>query len=53
MIIVNDVDLDNILLDKKSNENILIYHPAHKTPYGAKPLPIILDNHERIFDAVR
>ena len=35
---VNDIDLDNILIDKKSYENILIYDVAYKTPYGAKPL---------------
>ena len=35
--------LDNILLDKKSHEIILIYHPAYKTPYNAKPLCIIYD----------
>ena len=42
---VNDLDLDNILLDEKSNENILISHAATKTPYGVKSL--------RMFDAIR
>ena len=27
---VNDLDLDNISFDEKSNENILIYHAANK-----------------------
>ena len=40
---VNDLNLDNISLGKKSNENILIYHAANKTPHGDKPLRIIFD----------
>ena len=40
---VVDIDLDNILLDEKSNktyENILIYYISYKTFMGAKPLRI-------------
>ena len=34
---------DNILLDEKSCENILIYDISYKTLIGAKPLRIRLD----------
>ena len=40
---IDGIDLDHNLLDEKSYENILIYNVAYKTPYGAKPLRIILD----------
>ena len=40
---VNDLDLDNILKDKKSDENFSIYDAAYKTPYGAKPVRTIFD----------
>ena len=43
---VNDLDLDNISFDEKSNENILIYHATNKTPYHVKPLRIIFDKLE-------
>ena len=29
-------DLDNILIDEKSNKNILVYSVSHKTLVGAK-----------------
>ena len=29
---INDLDLDNIFLDKNSYGNILIYHAAQKSP---------------------
>ena len=29
-------DLDNILIDEKSNKNILVYSISHKTLVGAK-----------------
>ena len=38
-----DLDLDNILLNEKSYENILIYDVVYKTPYGTKPLRVIFD----------
>ena len=40
---INDLDLDRVLLDEKSYENILIYDVAYKCLYGAKLLRIILD----------
>ena len=42
---IYDLDLDNILLDKKSNQNPLIYHVAYKIPYGLKLLCIVVDRH--------
>ena len=40
---INNLNLNNILLNEKSYQNILIYNIWHKTPYGAKPLGIIYD----------
>ena len=40
---INDLDLDSILLDEKSYENLSINDVAYKTLYGAKPLRIIFD----------
>ena len=37
---IEDFDFGNILLDKKSNGNILIYDASYKTLTGAKPLRI-------------
>ena len=37
---VEDIDFDNILLDKKSYENIFIYDILYKTLVGTKPLLI-------------
>ena len=37
-------DFDNILLDKKSYENILIYDVLYKTLISSKPLCIMVDN---------
>ena len=34
---VNDLDLNNILLNEKSDENYLICNVTCKPPYGAKP----------------
>ena len=33
-----DFDLDNILIDEKSYENILVYNNSYKILIGAKPL---------------
>ena len=33
-----DFDVDNILLNEKSNENILLYDISHKTLIGAKTI---------------
>ena len=43
---INDIDLDNILLDEKSYENILVYDVAYKARYGATPLHIIFDKED-------
>ena len=50
---VNNLNLDNILADEESYENILIYDVAYKTSYVAKPLHIIFDEvdwHIRKYD---
>ena len=36
-------DFDNILLDEKSYENVLIFDISYKTFMGAKPLRIRFD----------
>ena len=49
-------DLDNILIDKKSYENILIYDISYKTLIDAKPLRIRffkIDGITRIYDGTR
>ena len=38
-----DFDLDNILIDEKSYQNILVYNILNKTLIGAKHLRIRLD----------
>ena len=38
-----DFDFDNILIDKKSLENILIYDISYKTLIETNPLPISFD----------
>ena len=38
-----DFDLDNILIDGKPHENILIYNISYKTLIGWKPLQIKFD----------
>ena len=51
--IVEDFDIDNILIDKKSHENILIYDISYKTLIGSKPLRIRFDKIDgfiRIYD---
>ena len=35
---LEDFDFDNILIDKKSHENILIYDISYKTLIGSRPL---------------
>ena len=40
---INHLNLDNILLNEKSFENILLYDIAYKTPYSVGSLPIIFD----------
>ena len=40
---LEDFDLDNILIDKKSHKNILIYDISYKTLIDPKPLQIIFE----------
>ena len=50
---LEDFDLDNIMIDEKSHENILIYDISYKTLIGSKPLRIRfnkIDGIIRIFD---
>ena len=53
---LKDFDLDNILIDEKSNENILTYEISYKTLIGLKPLRIRFDKRDeiiRIHDGTR
>ena len=53
---VGDIDFNNISLDKKPYENILIYDISYKTFMGAKPLRIRFDKVYgviKIFDGTR
>ena len=53
---LEDFGLDNILIDKKSHENIFIYDISYKTLIGLKPLQIIFDEIygiTRIYDRSR
>ena len=43
MIKLENFDLDNILMDEKPHENILIYDISYKTLIDSKPLRIRLD----------
>ena len=47
IITIEDFDFHNILLDEKSNENVLIYDVSYKTFIGAKPLRIMFDKVNR------
>ena len=38
-----DFDLDNIIIDEESYENILVYNVSYKTLIGVKPLRIGFD----------
>ena len=40
---IKDFDFDNILLDEKSYENILVYDISYKSLIGAKPFRIRFD----------
>ena len=42
-----DFNSDNILIDEKSHESILIYSISYKTLIGARPLGIRFDKLER------
>ena len=43
MIKFEDFDLDNIIIDEESYENILVYNVSYKTLIGVKPLRIGFD----------
>ena len=45
---LEDFDLDNILIDKKSHKNILIYDILYKNLIGSKPLRIRFDKIDEI-----
>ena len=50
---LEDFDIDNILIDEKSHENILIYDISYKTLIVPKPLRIRfnkIDGFIRIYD---
>ena len=49
---ITDLDLDNILLDEKSCEDILIYDITYKTPYCAKPLHIGFSKVDRYIENI-
>ena len=52
----SNFDLDSILIDEKSHENILMYDFSYKTLIGSKPLRIRFDKIDgfiRCYDATR
>ena len=54
--ILEDSDLDNVLIDKKSHKNMLIYNMLYKTLIGLKPSRIRFDKIDgfiRIYDGTR
>ena len=53
---LEDFDIDNVLMNEKSHENIFIYEISCKTLIGAKPLCIRfskIDGFIRIYDGTR
>ena len=53
---IEKIDFDNVLSDKKSYENILIYTFSYELFMVAKPLPITLDKANgiiKIYDGTR
>ena len=56
VITFRDFDFDNILIDEKSHENILIYDISYETLIGAKLLRIRfnkIDGFVRVYDGTR
>ena len=47
MINIYYLNIDNISLKEKSNENILIYDFAYKAPYSVEPLRIVFHKVKR------
>ena len=53
---LEDFHLDNILIDEKSRENILIYNISYKTLIGSKYLQVRFDKTDeitRIYDGIK
>ena len=53
---IEDFDLDNILIDQKSNESILVLKISYKNLITAKPLRIRFDKVDefiRLYDGTR
>ena len=53
---LEDFDFNNILIDEKSHENILIYDISYKTLIGPKPLRISFNNTDgfiKIYDGTK
>ena len=53
---LEDVDFDNILVDEKSHENILVYNISYKILIGPKPVHIRFDKIDgfiTIYDGTR
>ena len=53
---VEDINVDNILLDKTSYENILVYNNLYKKCMDVKPLDIRFDKVDqiiKIYDGIR
>ena len=53
---IADFDLDNILIDGKLYENILVYNISYKSLIDSKPLRIRfdkIDGFTRVYDGVR
>ena len=44
---IDDFDFENILLNKKSYQNIFVYDTSYKTLFGVKPLPNRFDTLDR------
>ena len=47
-----DFDIDNILIDEKSYENILIYNILYKALIGSKPFHIRFDKKDRFIKII-
>ena len=53
---IEDCNLDNILIDGKSHENILVYNTSYKTLIDVNPLCIRfekIDGFNRVYDGTR
>ena len=53
---IEDCNLDNILIDGRSHENILVYNTSYKTLIDVKPLCIRfekIDGFNRVYDGTR